>query len=142
LETASPPEISIRDVVLGPLGNDPEILRTVERFFREAASGTVEKSLLADRWAAYLAAWAQKTKDQGLVAESVRAGVALEDSQGEWTVPVRVLSKEKEYQGWVVLVREGKILEVSDVQLEALSPSTAPFDPEAQGQEISSPIRR
>ena len=132
----------VRDTVLGPVGETAEISQTVDRFFRQAADGTLDSQTLVERWASYLEDWAVKIKAQGLTVDSVRVGTALPEAQGTLTVPVRVLSGKKEFRGWIVLVRKSKDYLISDVQVEMEVPSSSPFDPESQGQEISSPIRR
>jgi hypothetical protein len=130
----------LRDVALGTLESDPEMVRAVTRFFQQAAQDDLDPQLADPRWALYVTEWAQQLRADGLDPQVVRVGKALAEDDG-WSVPVRILGK-KEFRGWVALVRGESALLVTDVRLEAVSPPASPFDPESPAQEISSPMRR
>lgn len=141
METQTPAPVPVRDRVLGFLGDDPLIRVSVESFLRDAAGGTLTASALVPRWADYLRAWAGRFRADEPGIKTVRVGQTLPETQGETLVSVRI-EGEKHWSGWVALVRSDAGWLVSDIQVVEREPASRPFDPEAQGQEISSPSRR
>ena len=139
LELPSMNQPVLRDVVIGALEGNPEMVGTVTRFFQQAAQEGLDPQLLTDQGVPYLGAWAGRLRAEGLDPQVVRVGKAL--AGDGWNLPVRILGK-KEFRGWVALDRGETTLLVSDVRLEEASPPASPFDPESPGQEISSPKRR
>jgi hypothetical protein len=136
----SPPVV--RDRALGALGTRSDLTAAVTAFFAGVAQGSVDETTLVPRWKDYLLGWARRVKAEGWTAGTVRVGVEVADQTGGWMVPVRVVTPAKQWSGWVALVPDGTKVLVSDVQVEGSAPEDAPFDPESQGQEISSPSRR
>lgn len=140
LEVPSATVPEIRDPVLGPVGHDGALTSAVDRFFRGVAQGTFDPAVVQPRWAAYLRAWAKKTKEAGLGPGQLRLGQPL-SSADEIMVGYRWVEPQREQSGWVVVVRDGDSYRISDVQTSGMGPRTGAIDPEAP-QEISSPSLR
>jgi hypothetical protein len=137
-------KLEVRDIDLGVLNTNPELVSAVQSFLRGAWAGNLDEALLSPRWAAYLKAWAQRMHAEGTL---VSARVGVERVGDSLLVPVKITTNIKVWLGWVVLERGDKGWLINDVQVEESAPRTEPFDPESQtntlfDQEISSPSRR
>ena len=130
----------LRDPDLGILESDSGIVNAVTGFFKGASAGKVEVEALVPRWAAYLQNWVQRFQKDAADLKAIRVGKALVQ-EGTTMVPVHIALTEKGFFGWIVLVRTGEKLLVSDVQIVESATRTTPFDPESP-QEISSPSLR
>ena len=136
---ASPPEP--QDPAIGPLADEKAVTDAMKSLFKAADAGALDPALLVPRWAEYLQAWAKGI--QGRVGKgTVHVGRTLKESDGALMVPFRIFGGVKEYSGWVVLVRDGTGLLVSDVQVIEAPARTGPIDPESPDQLTSRPSLR
>lgn len=138
LEASAAP-LWVRDTDLGIVGQDPEVTKAVEAFFRVADDGA-----LVPRWRDYLQAWSKRFQASGGVGErTITVGQGLIGESGVLMVPVKLSGgEEPPLQGWMALVKEEQLWLVSDIQVVEGDPRATPFDPETATQEISSPNRR